>query len=291
MPSGRTLPKDARAATGAKKQSRQKVEQCRIALPQWVTCKVKNGDYKAWWCRACDKWLHCWPGDANYVGSEAKLRNAILCDEHVKGGVHKNKIRHFSLTSYNLEYVDIATQWGDNLESPGADNSADIEWGAPGLTSMREAIEDAAKSTPMDAADTPSKSDDSWQMRPPGEDTDRLHLLEKQIDLLRERIDGVENDKTGSGYCYPEIEKMNKDIVAETDRVNHLFERLDVLERMVDDKFSGMQEKLSDMQRNLSDMHDNFVDVSGEFSTMQDQIDERVGNGQSGSSKGRMKRK
>ena len=137
------------------------------------------------------------------MGSEAKLRNAILCDEHVKGGVHKNKIRHFSLTNYNLEYVDIATQWGDNLESPGADNSADIGWGAPGLTSMREAIEDTAQSTPMDAADTPSKSDDSWQMRPPGEDTDRLHLLENQIDLLRERIDGVEKTRLARAIVTP----------------------------------------------------------------------------------------
>ena len=84
---------------------------------------------------------------------------------------------------------------------------------------------------------------------------------------------------------------MNNDIVAETIRVNHLFERLDLLECMVGDTVSDVQNKLSDMQRNLSDMHDNFVDVSGEFSTMQDQIDERVGNGQSGSSKGRMKRK
>ena len=252
MPSGpgasSTWSKDARAATGAKKQSRQKVEQCRIALPQWVTCKVKNGDYKGWWCRACDKWLHCWPGDASYVGCPDKLKDAIARDDHVTGGVHVNKMKHFSLKDYNMEYVDIPTQWGDNLESPSADNRADIGWGAPGLTSMREAIGDAAKNTPMDAADTPSKSDDSWQMRPPDEDTDRLHLLEKQIDLLRERIDGVENDKTGLGYCYPEIEKINSDIHAETDRVTHLFGRIEVLERLVTTKCEEMQTMIDELK-------------------------------------------
>ena len=75
---------------------------------------------------------------------------------------------------------------------------------------------------------------------------------------------------------------MNNDIVAETHRVTHLFERLEVLERMVDDKFSDMQEK-------LSDMHEKFLDVCGKFSEMQGQIDEW--NGQSGSSKGWKKHK
>ena len=92
-----TWSKDARAATGAEKQFRQKVEQCRIELPQWVTCKVKDGEYKCWWCRACDKWLHCWPGDANYVGCPTKLQDAIARDDHVTGGVHMNKMRHFSV--------------------------------------------------------------------------------------------------------------------------------------------------------------------------------------------------
>ena len=93
---------------------------------------------------------------------------------------------------------------------------------------MRQAIEDAAKSVPMDAKDTPPKSEDSWQLRPDAADADILFLLEKHIDLLRERIDGHENDKTGLGYIYPEIEKKNEDIDAETDTVTHLFERLEV---------------------------------------------------------------
>ena len=198
-----TWSKDARAATGAEKQFRQKVEQCRIELPQWVTCKVKDGEYKCWWCRACDKWLHCWPGDASYVGCPDKLKQAIETDQHVTGTKHKDRMANFSLKRYRLAHVDIPTQWGDNLESPGADNRADIGWGPPGLTAMREAIGVAAKSTPMDAADTPSKSDDSWQMRPPDEYTDRLHLLEKQIDLLRDRIDGVEKKQDWLGLLLP----------------------------------------------------------------------------------------
>ena len=177
MPSGpgasSTWSKDARAATGAKKQSRQKVEQCRIALPQWITCKVKNDGFKGWWCRACDKWLHYWPGDADYVGDANKLKHAIRTDAHVTGGVHVHKMKNFSLKTYNLPYVDIPTQWGDHLESPTADNGADVGWGAPGLTPMRAAIEDAAKqSVSMDAKDTPPLSEDSWQMRPTGGDAD-----------------------------------------------------------------------------------------------------------------------
>ena len=84
---------------------------------------------------------------------------------------------------------------------------------------------------------------------------------------------------------------MNNDIVAETHRVTHLFERLEVLERMVDDTASDVQKKFSDMQEKLSDMQDKFVDVCGKCSEMQDQIDECEWNGQSGSSKGGRKRK
>ena len=130
----------------------------------------------------------------------------------------------------------------------------------------------------MDAKDTPPLSEDSWQMRPTGGDADKLFLLEKQIDMLRERLDSAENDKTGLGFIYPHVVLMEKDLDSETERVTHLFERVEVLERMVEDKFSDMQGK-------LSEMHDKLLEMQGKFSEISDQVDElksQMGNTKQG---------